>query len=402
MDYQTICLALGLCVVLGTLSGGASAEEALPAADRPREDGRLVGTAAFWQAYLREHRPALAFDPSMAAEQMPAWRESVCARLRELARFPDVPGQPDPKHLGTLQRDGYEVQKWEAYPEPRSVVPFLVLVPTGVSAATPRPAVLCLPGSGYTKESLAGEPELGGGPPTGVRGHDNMAQWYAKAGFVAVAVDNPDIGETSGPVPPDALSLYLLWAGRSYETLAVFQKLPILHWMAQQPFIARDRIALSGHSLGAKHALLLALLDPTPVAVVWNDSVVSWRERAVVSDLQAPFVSRQFIPGLIEWFDYPDLMAALAPRPLLICEGGRTRDIDRVREAYRLAGAEDSFEVAYYPKYATPEQRPLDDVDMPEGLSLDEYLRYANVDPSGHWFKENVAVPWLQKVLQQR
>jgi hypothetical protein len=36
---------------------------------------------------------------------------------------------------------------------------------------------------------------------------------------------------------------------------------------------------------------------------------------------------------------------------------------------------------------------------MPEGLSLDEYLRFANVDPPGHWFKEDVAVPWLSRVL---
>jgi hypothetical protein len=351
-------------------------------------------------AHLKQVPPKLAFDPKMKAGDFAAWQETVRAKLLEVARFPGVPPQPPPQHVGTVQRDGYEVQKWEAYPEPLSVVPFLALVPAGAGAAAPRPAVLCLPGSGYTKESLAGEPELGGGPPTGVPGHDNMAQWYVKAGMVAVAVDNPDIGETADPLAgPDEISLYLLWAGRSYETLSVFQKLPILAWMRQQAFIAPNQVAVSGHSLGAKPALLLGLLEPALSAVVWNDSVVSWRERAVVCNLGAPFVNRQFIPGLIEWFDYPDLMAALAPRPLLICEGGRTRDIERVRQAYRLVGAEANLQVAYYPRYATPELRPLDDQDMPEGLTLDEYLRYANVDPSGHWFKENVAVPWLSRVL---
>lgn len=316
-----IPLALGLCALA---DDGERADSGDPPGLRTsRADGRFVNSAGFVHAQLKQHPPKLAFHPKMTAADFAAWQEALRLKLRELGRFPEIPPQPPPRHLGTVQRDGYEVQRWEAYPEPLGVVPFLVLVPTGVSAATPRPAVLCLPGSAYTKESLAGEPELGGGPPTGVPGHDNMAQWYAKAGMVAVAVDNPGIGETGDPlVGPDEISLYLVWAGRSYEMLSVSQKLSILAWMKHQAFISPGQVAVSGHSLGAKPALILGLLDPSLSAVVWNDSVVSWRERAVVCDLGAPFVNRQFIPGFIEWLDYPDLMAAMAPRPLLICEGG--------------------------------------------------------------------------------
>jgi dienelactone hydrolase len=362
-----------------------------------RDDGRLISTGRFVHALLKDNRPELAFQPETAAGEVGAWEDAVRGKLRELMRFPDVADQPEPKVLWTEQRDGYELQKWEAYPEARSVVPFLVLVPR---ATTPGPAVLCFPGSGYTKESLAGEPELHGGPETGVPPHDRMAQWYVKAGLVAIAVDNPGIGETSeAALGPDEFSQYLMWAGRSYEALSVFQKLPILAWARRQPFVDAKRVAVSGHSLGAKAALIVGLLDRDIAAVLWNDGVMSWRERAVAMNLRAPFVNRQFVPGMIEWFDYPDLMAALAPRPLLIAEGGRTRDIERLREAYRAAGAEDALGISYYPKYATPEQRLLDDVDLPEGLTDEEYQRYANIDPPGHWFKEDVAVPWLTRVL---
>ena len=82
-----------------------------------------------------------------------------------------------------------------------------------------------------------------------------------------------------------------------------------------------------------------------------------------------------------------------------ITEGGRTKDIRRVREAYRLVGAADRIEVFYYPKYATPDKRPFDDEQLPEGLSDEEYFRYANVDVPERSFKGNVAVPWLAKVL---
>ena len=191
-----------------------------------------------------------------------------------------------------------------------------------------------------------------------------------------------------------------MWLGRSYESLAVFQKLPVLAWLKRQEYVDPRRIAVSGHSLGAKHALHLAILDPQIAAIVWNDGVVSWRERAVAMNLNAPFANRQYVPGMLEWFDYPDLLASIAPRPLAICEGGRTRDLDKLKRAFDITQAEDRLRIAYYPKYAAPESRQLDDQDIPEGLTNDEYLPYVNVDPPGHWFKEDVAVPWLKRVLQ--
>ena len=202
--------------------------------------------------------------------------------------------------------------------------------------------MLCLPGSDHSKELLAGEPELPEGVNQGRSPHDQMALWYVKAGFVAVAMDNPGVGELSdGMTSIDEFAQYLMWLGRSYESLAVFQKLPVLAWLKRQEYVDPRRIAVSGHSLGAKHALHLAILDPQIAAVVWNDGVVSWRERAVVMNLNAPFVNRQYLPGMLEWFDYPDLLASVAPRPLAICEGGRTRDLDKLKRAFDITQAED-------------------------------------------------------------
>ena len=36
---------------------------------------------------------------------------------------------------------------------------------------------------------------------------------------------------------------------------------------------------------------------------------------------------------------------------------------------------------------------------VPEGLTMDEFFVYANVDAPNHCFKENLAVPWLDAVL---
>ena len=367
-----------------------------------REDGRFVSSTGFIHAHLKHMRPKLAFDPTMRPEDFPAWREAVREKIRELMCFPEVSEpQPPPKQLGTEKRDGYRLEKWEAYPEPYSVVPYLVLIPDGAGAQSPAPAAVCFPGSSSSKESLAGELELNGKPSTHAHAARNRMAWeYTQKGIVTVAVDNPGTCETEDSIRRGRLELCMhgIWAGRPYEGISVFQKMHVLEWLKRQPYVDTGRIAASGHSLGAKPALILGVLDPTLKAVVWNDFVSNWRERAVVMNLER-ISTHQYVPGMLPWFDYCDLEASLAPRPFLITEGGRTRDIERIREAYKLVGAADRIEVAYYPKYATRDKRPFDDEPMPEGLSQEDYFRYANVDAPMHCFKGNVAVPWLAKVL---
>ena len=366
-----------------------------------RDDGRFVSTAGFLHAYLKRMQPKLAFDPTMSPDEFPAWQEAVRQKLWELMRIPNVPAQPEPKLMWTEQREGHQLQKWEAYPEPFSVVPFLVLVPDGVSQQSPAPAAMCFPGSANSKEALAGEPELPDMPPPRPHWEKNrMALLYTQKGIVTVAVDNPGVREVGDTIRPERheISVNGLWAGRPYECISVTQKLRILDWLKQQPYIDANRIATSGHSLGAKPALVMGVLDPTIKAVVWNDFCSNWRRRAVAENLQRSAI-HQYIPDFHVWFDYTDLLAALAPRSLAITEGGRTKDMDQIREAYRTLGAEENMEVAYYPKYATPDKRPYDDVELPDGLTPEEYFLYANVDVPEHSFKPDVAVPWLARQL---
>ncbi len=362
-----------------------------------RPDGRFASTAGFVHAMTKDLQPALRYDPLMPVEEMPAWREAVREKLLELVRFPEVAEQPEPRMISAEPRDGYELQRWEVYPESRSVVPFLVLIPEDIP--TPAPAVLCFPGSSRTNVGLAGEPE----PASDDRHWDanRMALHYARAGMVAIAAENPCMGgrATEFGANRAEVAMQLLWLGRSYEGVSVFEKLQVLQWARSRPFIDSTRIATSGHSLGAKPALLLAVLEPEIAAVVWNDFTCDFRERSIAINLEWVAIW-QYIPDLLTWFDYPDLMASIAPRPLLITEGGRTVHIERVREAFRAQGVEDRFGVAYYPKYADPAARPHDGEPIPEGLSMADYLAdWANVDVPAHSFKPTVAVPWLAEVL---
>ena len=376
-----------------------------------RPDGRFLSTLGFNHYALKTGRPKLAFTPGMSAEELRAWRAAVKDKLRELMGFPQAPPQPAPCLLWTQERSGYKLQKWESYPEPGSVVPLLMLVPNGASTENPAPAVLCSPGSQHTKEFLAGEPELDPTVyPTKFPEQNKMAWWYAQAGMVAVAVENPGTGELADGIQKtvdsqrNCVSVDLIFTGRSYLGLSVFQKLHILEWMKTLGFVDSQRIALSGHSLGTEPAMVLAVLGDSIRALVFNDFLCNCRQRICVlskpGDVQRHWVGGlwHLAPGLLDWVDFPDILAAFAPRPLIITEGGPTAELLRVQQAYAAHGAGGNFKFYYYPKYENAERR-RDDEEIPEGLTGEEYLEYANVDAPNHYFKHYLAVPWLTRVL---
>ncbi len=381
-----------------------------------RADGRYVSTRGFVQYLMRKQQPQLAFNPLFTKDEFIEWQSKVRAKIEELMNFPDVPPQPLPKFSGRVNRDGYVVEKWEIYPQPGCVVPFLMLIPDGVSAGNPAPATICIPGSSSSKESLADEEEL---HPVFARSkfHDEnrMAKFYAQQGIVAVAVDHPGIAETSDLekytgrriYDRTTFTRYLIDMGWHYMGLNAFNANQLLKWMRTLDFIDPDRIAVSGHSLGTEPALYLAVLDTSVAAVVYNN----FNRREIEYELvrtkpdssgrrPTPPWLGHCVPGLWEWFDFPDILASLAPRPLALSEGGSQTDLDLMERAYQIMDAQDNIAVFHYPKYRNRENRLYDYEYIPEGLDNDKYYQYVNVDVPNHYFKADVAVPWLKKVLK--
>ena len=379
-----------------------------------RPDGRYVSTRGFVQYFMRNQKPQLAFNPQFSKDEFTKWQTTVRVKLQELMKFPVVPPRPQPKFISKVKRDSYTVEKWEIYPQLGSIVPFLMLVPDSVSAENPVPAVLCLPGTSSSKESLAGEDELH--PIYEVKrfaDKNRMAMFYAQQGIIAVAVDNPGFAETSdlekytgkGNFDYGTFTQYLLNMGWHYMGLSVFQNHQILQWMRTRDFINPDRIAISGHSLGGWSAPYLAVLNPDISAVVMNQCIYRWldaskRTKPDSTGLRpTAFGLCYVVPGMFKWFDNPDIIASLAPRPLLCSEGGTQTDIDLIQRAFQIMDAKDNMAVFHFAKYRNPETRYYD--YLPEGLDNNEFLKYINTDPTDHYFKADVAVPWLKNILMK-
>ena len=377
-----------------------------------RADGRFLSTYGVVHSMLKKAQPSLAYKEGMSKKEFRRWQREMSIAMKTIMNFPVVPEQPAPRCISTTEKDGYTLEKWEFYPLPDCVSTFLVLKPQGIQQKTP--AVLCIPGSGGAKEGLAGEP--GASPKLTENYQDSrltMALNFVKAGYVAVAVDNAASGEASDlerydkgrNYDYDVTSRILLELGWSWLGYTSYLDMQVLNWMKEQPYINRKRIIVSGFSLGTEPMMVLGVLDKEIFAFAYNDFLCQTQERAIAmtrpkADGRRPFPNsiRHLIPNYWKYFNFPDVVAALAPRPVILTEGGLDRDFAKLQDAYRVTGHPENLQYHHYPKFADKAQRQ-DIQQMPEGIDAAEFFRLANVDPPMHYFKSELIIPWLKKII---
>lgn len=362
---------------------------------------------------MKRNVPRLTADTTLNAEELAAWRKEMSAAMAKLMKHPEAEVAP-PVKLAQAQRDGYRIEKWQSYPLEETEVNYYVLIPDGVNEANPaKGGVLCIPGFGQTKELVAGEMQdvYDLSMPDSVFRQASMAKQFVEKGLVAVAVDNPSFGELNDNGFNDYLntSRILLEEDWSYLGLTSWQDKVILDWLKSQPYLNQNKILISGFSLGTEPLMVLGLLDDDIDAFVYNDFLCRTRERIFVMDKPDDKGNRPFpnsiehlIPGFLVEFDFPDIVAALAPRPVICTEGGLDRDFRIIEKIYENSGAPDAFEYHHYAKYADPANRVMLNEDtLPGNLNRDEFFRLANVDSPNHYFKSEFIMPWLEIILNQ-
>lgn len=251
----------------------------------------------------------------------------------------------------TVQKDGYRLEHVSYEVEPDDRVPALLLVPDGVSAASPAPAIAVW-------HQHNGEWHLGKSEPAGLAGnpmhHTGVA--LAKLGYVVLCPDalcfedrQDPSGELQGGNHERFEFLRSVVAGKSMAWKNILDMRRAVDYLVTRPEVQADALGCYGHSMGSTHAWLVGPWEPRLKCVVGNCCLPTY---AAIHRTKILHCFPNFIPGLFEFGDTPDVAALIAPRALHLnfgeTDGGSP--IEEVREglktiaaAYAAAGASDNF-----------------------------------------------------------
>ena len=246
--------------------------------------------------------------------------------------------------------DGLRREKVVFTSEPGQRVAMRVLQ----SAAGPgrrRPAVLVLHGTRGRKEGM-----------------DALLRELAWRGFVACATDARHHGELAQGDYEDAI-IRAYKTGKGYPWLyeTVTDTIRALDYLQTRPDVAGDRIGMMGISMGGMNTYLTAAVDPRVKVAVPCIGVTSFGyqletgtfrprtatlprfHQAVAEALGEPEVNTRVVraawnrvlPGILDRFDCPRMLEAIAPRPLLILNGELDDrcPLEGVRKCYAAAEA---------------------------------------------------------------
>jgi acetyl esterase/lipase len=274
-----------------------------------------------------------------------------------LAHFQDAAGPlpggerrvPLEMHVVQDAREpGFVRKKITFATEPGDRVPAWLLIPDAPPQASPgRPAVLCL------HQTIA----IGKDEPVGLGKNLELAyaRELAQQGYIALALDYPNFGEYK-------LDVYAL--GYASATMkAIWNNLRAVDLLCSMKEVDPNRIGVIGHSLGGHNAIFTALFDRRLKAVVsscgfnafpfyYRGNITGWSHRGYMPRLREKYqLDLTKVP-----FDFPELIAALAPRAFFTNSPLRDAnfEVDGVRACmaaarpvYELLGAGDRLVAAY-------------------------------------------------------
>ena len=125
--------------------------------------------------------------------------------------------------------------------------------------------------------------------------------------------------------------------------------------LASHDYVDGGRIGCIGNSYGGRTTMWLTLFDERIKACVPAGCMNTFRERS----LKLSSCGIQYLPGILQYGDVPELFCLIAPRAMQLQAGAKDglitpedRDAmnEKVRSAYQAAGAEGKYEFVLHPE----------------------------------------------------
>ena len=254
------------------------------------------------------------------------------------------------KVTGTIQRDGYRIEKLYYESLPGLYVPANLYIPDNIKE--PRAAILYVCGHSPTQK---------------VRYQPFPAK-FAQLGFVCLIIETIQFGEVRGDHHGCYARGWFNWYSRGYNSggVELWNAIRGIDLLASRPEVDPEKMGVTGISGGGSQSWYIAAADPRikAVAPVCGASTLKAQigQRTVDGHCDCMMPTNTYL------VDFQDLGALIAPRPLLIGQADRDglNTIESVRELH-------SDIKKMYDLYGKPENISL--VETPGGHSYHQISR---------------------------
>jgi cephalosporin-C deacetylase-like acetyl esterase len=271
------------------------------------------------------------------------WQEIRDSRYNEMVQMlslKDIPlqGQRSPlnvKKTGTIQMDGYRIEKLYYESLPGLYVPANLYIPDNITE--PRPAILYQCGHARSQK-------------VHYQPHPHR---YAQLGFVCLIVETVQYGEVFGEHWGCYANGWFNWYSRGYTPAGVetWNGIRGLDLLSEMPEVDPEKLGVTGISGGGALTWYIAAIDPRikAAATVCGNSTMEAQICTRTIDGHCDCMMFTNTYGR----DFHDLGALIAPRPLFIAQADRdglntiesaTEVYESLKKFYGLFGAEENID----------------------------------------------------------
>ena len=319
----------------------------------PKLAGKPAPGDAMLADYFRNQTAALSQHCLADINTLDEWkakRGEYRRQLQEMLGLWPMPERTDLKPVvtGCITNDEFVVEKIYFQASPGLYCTANLYLPKNLKP--PAPAILYECGHGSAKTN---------GISYGNKGiYQRDGAWYARNGYVCLVLDTLRDGEIPGIHTGTRDRGLWWWNSRGYTPAGVEAWFGIraLDYLCTRPEVDTNRFGITGHSGGGAYSWTVTALD---------DRIKAAAPLAGMADVQSHILDGvmdshcdcNFFVNIYRW-DFPQVAALAAPRPLLI--GGTDRDplfrlpstlriSEKVRRIYDLYSANDKLGLVLAP-----------------------------------------------------